>query len=340
MASARKLLFPFSILYGSIMHMRNKFYDRGLLPSKEFDIPVIAVGNISMGGTGKSPMVEYLVNLLKKENKVATLSRGYKRKSSGYILLSGQETATEVGDEPLQFKSKFRDVMVAVDESRSNGIEKLLEENFPPDVIVLDDAFQHRKVKAGFYILLTSYTNLYKNDMVLPAGNLREPAGGAKRADLIVVTKCPADLSASEMGSIKKKLKPGAGQQVYFSQIVYSEEIFSRNRTVDLKALKKEDFTLVTGIANPKPLVDHLERLGLQFTHKAFSDHHNFTEDEIKSLQHEELILTTEKDYMRLKNEISREKIFFLPIKTQFLDGSMEFNARVEGFVKKKLRPA
>lgn len=339
MASARKILFPFSILYGSVMHLRNKLYDKGLLSSKEFDIPVIAVGNLSMGGTGKSPMVEYLVNMLKQDHKVATLSRGYKRKTSGYILLNGQETATEVGDEPLQFKSKFKEVLVAVDENRSNGIEKLLEENFPPDVIVLDDAFQHRKVKAGFYILLTSYSNLYRNDLVLPAGNLREPAAGAKRANIIVVTKCPEDLSVAEQEEIRKKLKPKAGQEVFFSHIAYSEEIYSRNRILKLKELQKENFTLVTGIARPKALVDYLESLGLNFTHKAYSDHHNFTEEEIRSLQHEELILTTEKDYMRLKNEISREKIFYLPIKTEFISGNAEFNARIENFVQKKLRP-
>ena len=336
MASARKLLFPFSILYGSIMHVRNKLYDKNLLSSREFEIPVIAVGNLSVGGTGKSPMVEYLVNLLRQDHKVATLSRGYKRKSSGYILLNGQDTAIEVGDEPLQFKSKFPDVLVAVDENRSNGIEKLLEEMQPPDVVILDDAFQHRKVKAGFYILLTSYTNLYKNDLVLPAGNLREPAAGAKRANIIVVTKCPEDLGAAEQEEIRKKLKPKAGQEVFFSSIAYSKEIYSRNRTLELKALQKEEFTLVTGIAKPQPLVDHLENLGLNFTHKAFSDHHNFTEEEIKALQHEELILTTEKDYMRLKNEISREKIFYLPIRTRFLSAGAEFESQVKNFVQKK----
>ena len=336
MAAARKLLFPFSILYGSIMHVRNKFYDRGLLSSKEFELPVIAVGNLSMGGTGKSPMVEYLVNILKQEHKVATLSRGYKRKSSGYILLTGQETASEVGDEPLQFKSKFREVLVAVDENRSNGIEQLLEEKESPDVVILDDAFQHRKVKAGFYILLTSYTNIYRNDMVLPAGNLREPASGAKRANIIVVTKCPADLSASDQEEIKRKLRPQVGQEVYFTSIAYSGEVFSRNRTLELKALKKEPFTLVTGIAKPQPLVDFLEGQGLSFTHKAFSDHHNFTEEEIKALQHEELILTTEKDYMRLKNEISREKIFYLPIKTRFLNREADFIEQIKNFVETK----
>lgn len=318
------------------MHLRNKFYDRGLFSSKQFDFPVIAVGNLSMGGTGKSPMVEYIVNLLKQNYKVATLSRGYKRKSSGYILLDGQETAKEVGDEPLQFKSKFRDVLVAVDESRSNGIERLLEETPPPDVVILDDAFQHRRVKAGCYILLTSYTNLYRNDMVLPAGNLREPASGAKRANIIVVTKCPQDLSTSKREEILKRIKPQEGQEVYFSTIAYSDEIYSRNRTLKLKALQRESFTLVTGIAKPQPLIDFLEQQGLTFIHKAFRDHHNFTEEEIKALQHEELILTTEKDYMRLKNEISREKIFYLPIKTQFIIRGADFDEQIKNFVKTK----
>lgn len=335
MASARKLLFPFSILYGGIMQLRNELYDRGILSSTQFDVPVIGVGNLSMGGTGKSPMVEYLVGLLNPDHKVATLSRGYKRKTEGYILLTGLESATEVGDEPLQFKNKFRHVMVAVDESRSNGIQQLLEENTPPEVVVLDDAFQHRKVKAGFYILLTSYSNLYRNDMVLPAGNLREPAVGAKRANVIVITKCPEDLSMSEQVEIMRKLRPQAGQEVYFSSIAYSEKIFSRNTTLPLKDLKNNRFTLVTGIAKPQPLVDYLESLGLDFEHKAYKDHHNFTEEELRSLQQEEFILTTEKDYMRLKNEISREKIFYLPIGTRFLNKAEEFDAQIKSFVKK-----
>ncbi len=205
--SARKFLYPFSILYGAVMHLRNELYDRGVLPSQKFDLPVIAVGNISMGGTGKSPMVEYLADLLRKDHKVATLSRGYRRNSSGYILLTGQETATEVGDEPLQFKHKFPGITVAVDEDRSHGIGELLQENPKPEVILLDDAFQHRKVSAGLYILLTSYSNIYRNDFVLPAGDLREPASGAKRAQVIVVTKCPPDITVQEQMEIVKKSK-------------------------------------------------------------------------------------------------------------------------------------
>jgi tetraacyldisaccharide 4'-kinase len=336
MFTPRKLLFPFSVLYGGVMQLRNVLYDKGILSSSKFDVPVIAVGNLSMGGTGKTPMVEYLVTLLKDDHQVAVLSRGYRRKTSGYIRLTGQETATEVGDEPLQFSQKFPTTMVAVDEDRRNGIEELLKEKRSSQIILLDDAFQHRRVAAGFYILLTSYTDLYKNDLVLPAGNLREPASGAKRANLIVVTKCPEDLSFQEQEEIRKKLKPTKKQHVFFTRIGYSDRVFSRNRSMKLEELKNYDFTLVTGIANPNPLVRHLESLGLNFNHKAYSDHHNFTEDELRELQFEELIITTEKDYMRLKNEISREKIFYLPICTQFLEKEAEFNKEVERFVMGK----
>ena len=334
--SARKFLYPFSILYGTVMHVRNKLYDHKILPSQRFDIPVIAVGNLSMGGTGKSPMVEYLTDLLRKDHRVATLSRGYRRNSSGYILLTGQETAAEVGDEPLQFKHKFPGVMVAVDESRKNGIEELLKESPQPDIVLLDDAFQHRRVEAGLYILLTSYSKIYKNDLVLPAGDLREPASGANRAKVIVVTKCPPDLSIQEQMEIIKKLKPKAGQEVFFSSIRYSESVYGRNRSISLKELKNTPFTLVTGIANPLPLVKFLEGQALKFDHKAYKDHHNFTEAELRELQHEELIVTTEKDYMRLKNEISREKIFYLPIQTGFLHREETFNSLISNYVQKK----
>ncbi|WP_029035555.1 tetraacyldisaccharide 4'-kinase [Salinimicrobium terrae] len=334
--SGRKLLYPFSILYGTAMHLRNYLYDSGVLSSQGYDLPVIAVGNLSTGGTGKSPMVEYLTHLLRTNYKVATLSRGYRRKSRGYILLTGGETATEVGDEPLQFKNKFPEVLVAVDENRSHGIDELLKENPKPQVVVLDDAFQHRSVTAGFYVLLTSYSKIYRNDLVLPAGDLREPIMGAKRANVIVVTKCPTNLPLEEQIEIIKKLKPTAKQEVFFSSIEYSEVVLGRNRSLKIQDLKKTSFTLVTGIANPKPLVKHLQDLGLNFNHRAFKDHHNFTEAELKELQHEELIITTEKDYMRLKNEISREKIFYLPITNRFLHGRKEFDALILNYVQKK----
>jgi tetraacyldisaccharide 4'-kinase len=334
--SARKILYPFSILYGGVMRVRNQLYDRHIFPVHSFELPVIAVGNLSMGGTGKSPMVEYLTRLLKTRYRVATLSRGYRRKTSGYILLTGTETAAEVGDEPLQFKFKFPEVTVAVDEKRSHGIEELLKLKPRPEVLLLDDAFQHRSVKAGFNILLTSYSKTYKNDLVLPAGDLREPASGAKRASVIVVTKCPADLSVEAQMEIIKQLKPTAGQEVFFSSIAYSEKVMGRNRSYFLKDLQKTPFTLVTGIANPQPMVQHLEELGLKFEHKAYKDHHHFTEAELRELQHEEFIITTEKDYMRLKNEISREKIFYLPIQNHFLHRKEDFDELVLKYVQKK----
>lgn len=336
MSSARKLLYPFSLLYGGVMLLRNKLYDRGIFSSEAYDIPVIAVGNLSVGGTGKSPMVEYLISLLKEDHRVATLSRGYKRSTKGFHLLSGKESAAEVGDEPLQFKNKFPEITVAVDESRRHGIDQLLKQVPPPEVIILDDAFQHRKVTAGLYLLLTPYGNLYKDDLVLPAGNLREPGSGAARADIVVVTKCPTNLSSGEREDIKNRLRLKSGQELFFSGISYSHNIFGKNSVLPLEELQKRHFTLVTGIANPKPLVEHLESHSLQFEHLAFPDHHNFTASEIKELQSKELILTTEKDYMRLKNELLGENLFYLPITTRLLERQDNFERQVLDFAQKK----
>lgn len=331
MSTARKLLYPFSLLYGGVTMLRNKLYDEGIFKSHAYDLPVIGVGNLSVGGTGKSPMVEYLISLLKNEHKVATLSRGYKRNTSGFRLLTGNETAAEVGDEPLQFKNKFPEVQVAVDEDRSHGIEELLKTS-TPDVIILDDAFQHRKVTAGLYILLTPYGNLYSKDLILPAGNLREPRWGAKRADIVVVTKCPEDLTKEEQAEIAKELSLDSDQALFFSSIAYSETVLGES-SFPLEELKDRSFTLVTGIANPQPLVDFLKGKGLDFEHRAFPDHHNFTASEVKELQAADFILTTEKDYMRLKNELPPNKISYLPISTRILDASEEFEDLIRNFV-------
>jgi tetraacyldisaccharide 4'-kinase len=191
----RKILFPFAVLYGFITSIRNFLFDYRILKSYSFPIPVIAVGNLSVGGTGKTPQIEYLIRLLSNKYKIATLSRGYKRKSEGFILANATSNAEILGDEPFQFYKKFPNIQVAVDANRKNGIEQLLSQSNKPDVILLDDAFQHRKVKAGFYILLTAYNDLFINDFMLPTGNLRESRSGAKRADMIIVTKCPRDIS-------------------------------------------------------------------------------------------------------------------------------------------------
>lgn len=315
----RKLLFPFSLLYGGITALRNLLYDKGVLKSKAYNLPIICVGNLSTGGTGKSPMIELLVSFLKDNNKVAVLSRGYKRKTSGFREVLLKSSVEEVGDEPLQFKQKFPEITVAVCEDRQTGIKKLQE---TAEVILLDDAFQHRKVKASLNILLTSFDKLYTKDCMLPAGNLREPKFGAKRAQIIVVTKCPEDIDASKMELIKRELEPRPYQEVYFSKIGYSSQIKNETESKPLMYLKDKKFLLITGIANPKPLVNFLNNEGLYFETKSFPDHHNFSASEMDQLAKDKLILTTEKDFMRLQTLVNKTEIYFLPIKTVILNGA------------------
>ncbi|MDX1762091.1 MAG: tetraacyldisaccharide 4'-kinase [Christiangramia sp.] len=334
MPNPRKLLFPFSVVYHTVTGLRNKLYDLDILKSTSYDIPVIAVGNLNMGGTGKSPMIEYLLGNLRKNNKVATLSRGYKRESKGFQFVESSDPATKSGDEPLQFKNKFPEVLVAVDANRREGISEILQ--FSPDVILLDDAFQHRKVKAGIYILLTAYGDLYIDDFLLPAGNLRESSSGAERAEIIIVTKCPADLNETEMEEIRKRLKPNANQQVFFTSIKYSEKVLSEKEAMPLSQVNS-DFVLVTGIANPAPLIQHLKRKGIDLKHYKFPDHHSFSDNEINLLNKEKKILTTEKDFMRLKDKLPAEKIYYLPIEVHFLNnGEKRFQQKIEDFLNKK----
>jgi len=321
-------------MYGGITALRNFLYNKGFLKSKSYDFLVICVGNLSTGGTGKSPMIELLVSFLKDDYKVAVLSRGYKRKTSGYREVLANSSVKDVGDEPLQFKKKYPEITVAVSEERQTGIEKL--KNLA-EVVLLDDAFQHRKVKASLNILLTSFDKLYSNDCMLPAGNLREPKFGAKRADIIVVTKCPENCSDSRMDEIKRKLKPKAHQEIYFSKIGYSSEIKNEAESKPLSYLKNQKFLLVTGIANPKPLIDFLKDEELDFEEKSFPDHHNFTTSEIEALKKHPLILTTEKDFMRLQPITKDTEIYYLPIITVVLkEEESKFKRRIEREVKLK----
>lgn len=328
MDKLRKLLFPFSWLYGGIVFLRNKFFDWNILTSKSYDIPIICVGNLSVGGTGKTPMIEYLIRLLQEHYKIATLSRGYKRKTSGYYLLKGNETAIETGDEPLQFKTKYSDIAVAVDENRQKGIAELKKISPKIDIILLDDAFQHRKVTPGFSVLLTSYDSIYAKDMMLPAGNLREPKSGAKRANIVVVTKCPPDIDHKEQEYIRQQLKLQPEQELYFSYIAYDNKVYSQTTALDWQDIPKE-FALVTGIAKPEPLVSFLKTRGLEFKHYRFPDHHNFSDKDIEGLENESFILTTEKDFMRLKTTFSPKKLFYIPIKQEFIAGGKEFDSAV-----------
>lgn len=323
----RKLLFPFSLLYGGITALRNLLYDKDLLKSKTYNLPIICVGNLSTGGTGKSPMIEFLISFLKDDHKIAVLSRGYKRKTSGFRYVLLKSAVEEVGDEPLQFKQKFPQITVAVCEDRQTGIEKLQKS---AEVILLDDAFQHRKVKASLNILLTSFDHLYSSDCMLPAGNLREPKFGADRAQIIVVTKCPEDIDRAKMEEIKRKLKPKPYQEIYFSKIGYSSQIKNEAESKELAYLKNRKFLLVTGIANPKPLIEFLKSKGLSFETKSFPDHHNFSNSEMEQLQLHKLILTTEKDFMRLQPLAVKTEIYYLPIKTILLNNAeSQFRNRI-----------
>lgn len=319
----RKILFPIAFLYWLITFIRNIFYDFGIFKSYLFDIPIIAVGNLSVGGTGKTPQIEYLIRLLSENYKVAVLSRGYKRSTEGFILADENSTASSIGDEPFQFYSKFPNIQVAVDANRKNGIENLLQLPNKPEVILLDDAYQHRKVKAGFYILLTAFDDLFCNDFILPFGNLREPSSGKNRADMIIVTKCPKDLSEIAQQKIIDKLK--VNQEIYFSTIQYDEYVFGNENKVLVSELKTENKLLVAGIANPKLFFDFLKNDTDETL--VFPDHHSFsTQDcnQVLAKANGRKIITTEKDFVRLNRLLPKEQLYYLPIKSVFLNTTID----------------
>jgi len=322
-------------MYYLVTWVRNKMYDLGIKASKSYQIPIVCVGNLSVGGTGKTPMIEYLIRQLKDTYQIATLSRGYKRKTFGFQIANKDSSSESIGDEPFQFYNKFKnDIIVAVDSDRQNGIEKIQSFDDSVNVILLDDAFQHRKVKAGINILLTTYGNLYVDDFMLPTGNLREPKIGAQRADIIIVTKCPETLSNDEKVNIVKKLKPNSNQKVFFSVIEYSNFIINKNKKINLQDVN--NFTLVTGIANARPLVEFLNSKNRNFKQLNFKDHHEFSENDISQFSKEEFVVTTEKDFMRLQNQESlKENLFYLPIEVK-IDKPTEFNTLVHNFVKKE----
>jgi tetraacyldisaccharide 4'-kinase len=334
----RKILFPFSVLYGLITSIRNFLFDKGILKSYSFDLPIIAVGNLSVGGTGKTPQIEYLIRLLSPNYKIATLSRGYKRKSEGFVLADENSDAAILGDEPFQFYKKFPNIQVAVDADRRNGIEQLLKIS-QPDIVLLDDAFQHRKVKAGLYVLLTAYGDLYSDDLILPAGNLRESRNGAERAKIIVVTKCPPDLSAKEQDRIQKKLKIDSDQKLCFTSIAYDEFVFSEEKQLSVSEIKPVDKLLLAGIAKPEPFFAYLQSENDVIL--TFPDHHHFTEKdiaEIKNKAQDKKIITTEKDFVRLKGRLPDSQLFYLPIKSHFISGGNDFDKTILNYVGKSSR--
>ena len=343
--SFRYLLFPFAFLYGIIVWFRNWLFDKNILKSAKFNFPVICVGNLAVGGTGKTPMVEYLIELLQHNYKTATLSRGYKRKTRGFAIADQKTTAIDIGDEPMQFHQKFPSVTVAVGEERLVAIPQVLHQRPETEVIILDDAFQHRTVQAGLNILLTDYKNLYTRDLMMPAGDLRDVKRSSKRADIIIVTKCKRDLGTEEKEALIKEIDPLPHQQVLFTEIIYDQpyHLFNKRK---LNMGASTDVLLVCGIANPKPMMEFLTTHVHGYDMIRYPDHHIFSTDDLKEMRRHfeklgpsnSIILTTEKDAVRLQkfvNELSDHPVYVLPIKHRFLfNEGIKFESQVEEFIK------
>lgn len=321
-----------------MMWLRNGLYDAKIFKSKSYDLPIINVGNLSFGGTGKTPMIEYLIRLFQDDYQLATLSRGYKRKTAGYLLANEHSTAQDIGDEPAQFLRKFKNILVAVAEKRTIGIENLLKLSHKPNLILLDDAFQHRPVAAGLNILLTTFDKPFFNDYVLPMGRLREFRRGYQRADLIIVTKCPPTISERERIDIINKVNPTQKQAVYFSTITYDHAIYNDSERIELSTLTKPK-VIIAGIANPKLFIAEIYQD--QDEVLIYPDHHHFSNEDLKKIEilaGNKLILTTEKDYMRLKNHIDNSKLFYLPITTKIINNEEQFKQQLKQYVRENSR--
>jgi tetraacyldisaccharide 4'-kinase len=344
--SFRVLLMPFALLYGFIIFCRNKAYDKGWFKSASFNFPIICVGNLAVGGTGKSPMTEYIIRVLSPSYSIGTLSRGYKRKTRGYALANAHTTALEIGDEPMQFHLKFPEVAVAVGEERIVAIPQLLQDKPQLEAIILDDAFQHRTVKAGLNIVLTEYSNLFTDDFFLPSGDLRDERRSYKRANILVVTKCPPNLTQEKRETIIRKIQPLPHQQLFFTAIEYGNAYHILNNADEWVLTPSQEILLVCGIANPQPLKKFLSEQVHTYYQKTYSDHHIFSIDDLKEINtefqqiqsREKAILTTEKDAVRLlkfKHELVGMPLFVLPIRHKFLfnEGNL-FNQKLISFVK------
>ena len=345
------LLLPVAFLYGIVTLIRNRLYDWHFLPEKKFDTHTIGVGNLAVGGAGKTPLVEYLIRLMETEQvPTATLSRGYKRKTSGFVLAHDSSTAEDIGDEPLIYKSKYN-IPVAVDANRVNGIRKLTAmEGSAPKVILLDDVFQHRSLKCGLNIVVSDYNNLFFNDLMLPAGTLREFKSGISRADMIIISKTPDRTSPVEMRTILKDVNAKAHQQVFFSYLKYGElySASNPNEKIDtLNDLFRFRVISFAGIANAQPMVNYLKEYAADVRHLAFDDHHDYSLKDLEDIDRyyqsfeggNKILVTTEKDLMRLKNrsvwEVARRmNIYILPVDVTFKDKEEEFNEAVLKYVR------
>lgn len=347
MAYTKVLLLPLSIIYGGGVGIRNFLFHIGILKSRRFSVPVLCVGNITVGGTGKTPHTELIIAELRKNFRVACLSRGYKRKTSGFILSDEKSTAREIGDEPMQIKNKFPDILVACDSNRVRGIEKLQALPQPPEVVVLDDAFQHRYVQADKNIILVDYNRPVYDDCLLPAGRLRENTGSLKRADYIIVTKCPSNLQPIERRILSKHLKIKPYQHLFFTKLGYGPITSLSSKAEQITLQPDSHILCLTGIAQPGPYVEHLKTYTSHITELRYSDHHHFTKKDIQHIERtfqeikhaEKYIFTTEKDAVRLKNtELPKElkrQIYYIPVVPVFIQDEDLFLNEITEYVRK-----
>ncbi|MDZ4663613.1 MAG: tetraacyldisaccharide 4'-kinase [Bacteroidota bacterium] len=351
-------MYPLSLIYGLVVFIRNRLFDTGILKEKEPDIHTIGVGNLAVGGAGKTPLVEYLIKLLlQNEFKLATLSRGYKRKTSGYVLANETSSADDIGDEPLIYKSKYN-IDVAVDGNRLNGVKKLSELEQKPNLILLDDVFQHRYIRCGLNIVVSDYSHPFFSDHLLPYGTLREQKNGLVRADIVIISKTPERTTPVELRNVLKDVKPGPHQQVFFSYLKYGDLYSITDHLLKLeveKELFKYHVMAITGIANATPMIMYLKEFANEVYHFPFDDHHEYIPKELEDIQRYyeqinktyKIIITTEKDLMRLKNSniwpiAKNMNMFVLPVEVSFKDKEEEFNqiilkyARTNRFHHKK----
>lgn len=348
----RFLLYPIALLYGLIVRARNYMFNIGILKSEHFSIPIISVGNITVGGTGKTPLTEFLIKILKEDYQVALLSRGYKRLTKGLVVANAQSTAFEIGDEPKQILDKFADITVAVSEKRVLGINGLLALPKTIDVIVMDDAYQHRYVKPGLSILVVDYNRPLWRDLMLPAGELREPMNGKKRADIILFSKCPKQISTDKQCEFIRKINPLPHQQVYFSSIAYQNPRLLFDGQQSEINLTEASVLVVTGIANPTPFVKHLMGMAKDLQSMHYPDHYQFTPKDIAQITkrlnelqgNNKFIVTTEKDAVRLKQILTenaelKRHICYIPIQIEILnDKQQEFIKKIKSYVDEDKR--
>ena len=325
----RKFLFPFSILYFFIISLRNILFDTGLLKSKHFDIPLIGIGNLSSGGTGKTPLVEYIFKHFAANFNLSLLSRGYKRSTSGYVKANNYSNPSSIGDEPYQILEKFKNIQIAVDQNRVRGAENLIKESPNLKAIILDDCFQHRYVSLKLNILLSTYDNPFFKDCMLPVGDLRESRYEYKRADIIIITKCPQKLEDTAMDEFENLVKLKKHQSIFFTSIKYNDTLFGKS-TIQIEELQNSNILLVTGIANSLPLTEHLNDKNIQFDHLNFSDHYNYSLNDINKIKNKysnRIIITTEKDFKKLNDLKLKNELYYLEIKIQFLKNENSFKA-------------